>query len=272
MASGENTGGKYGEPLWGAVVSGTVGGAVAVVVGYPFESVKVRLQTGNKSRLFSSLFLGVSAPLVAVTPQWALMYCSYFYSQSVLSERFSPVVCGALSGALCGLVISTVVAPVDAVKIRAQNEKKPALRVLDARLLGHGFFATAVHLGLSQAVFFATYEYALARLGSADESHLDWRPAMAGGLAGIVEWTACMSTDTVKTRLQAGPLGVSYWDVWKTTYVNHGLRGFYRGYLPILLRAVPVNSSAYFVIEFTNALLQRARRRRETVVATISDI
>mmetsp|Transcript_2457 Transcript_2457/g.6323 ORF Transcript_2457/g.6323 Transcript_2457/m.6323 type:complete len:94 (+) Transcript_2457:37-318(+) len=75
---------KYAQPLWTSVVSGTVGGAAAVIIGYPFESVKVRLQTGQIKGIFGSLFSGLPAPLVGVTPQWALMYAAYFYSQSLL--------------------------------------------------------------------------------------------------------------------------------------------------------------------------------------------
>lgn len=55
---------KYAQPLWTSVVSGTVGGSVAVrwltfasilntlqvIIGYPFESVKVRLQTGKTAQ------------------------------------------------------------------------------------------------------------------------------------------------------------------------------------------------------------------------------
>lgn len=89
--------------------------------------------------------------------------------------------------------------------------------------------------------------------------------------------------------MQAGPVNVRYLDAWRSVYVEHGLRGFYRGYLPVLcansvffcmllkkkrnfqtcslmtqecrFRAVPVNASAYFVIEYVNEALMRIRRR-----------
>jgi len=249
---------KYSQPLWTSVCSGTVGGVVAVIVGYPFESVKVRLQTGQKTGMFRSLYKGILAPLAGVTPQWALMYFSYFASQAAMQDIFSgpenALKRGAASGFACGLIVATVVTPTDAVKIVAQNEKISASKAFASLLrrgglrgaLCHGFLATAVHLGLSQAIFFATYEYVLAtfednqrqrRRTRSDEgrnNNIDWRPAVAGGVAGIVEWTTCLPTDTVKTRLQAGAIGASYFDVLRATYNDFGLRGFYRGYLPIL--------------------------------------
>jgi solute carrier family 25 carnitine/acylcarnitine transporter 20/29 len=67
-----------------ALVAGGVGGVCAVVVGHPFDLVKVRLQTAEKGvysgamdvvrktiareGMARGLYAGVSAPLVGVTP------------------------------------------------------------------------------------------------------------------------------------------------------------------------------------------------------------
>lgn len=67
-----------------ALVAGGVGGICAVVVGHPFDLVKVRMQTAEKGvysgamdvvrttiareGLRRGLYAGVSAPLVGVTP------------------------------------------------------------------------------------------------------------------------------------------------------------------------------------------------------------
>jgi solute carrier family 25 carnitine/acylcarnitine transporter 20/29 len=72
-----------------ALVAGGVGGVCAVVVGHPFDLVKVRMQTAQKGvysgamdvvrktiareGLARGLYAGVSAPLVGVTPM-----CEYF--------------------------------------------------------------------------------------------------------------------------------------------------------------------------------------------------
>lgn len=67
-----------------SLAAGGVGGVCAVVVGHPFDLVKVRLQTAEKGvykgaidvvtktvareGLVRGLYAGVSAPLVGVTP------------------------------------------------------------------------------------------------------------------------------------------------------------------------------------------------------------
>lgn len=74
-----------------ALVAGGVGGVFAVVVGHPFDLVKVRMQTAEKGvyngamdvlrkgiakdGLVRGLYAGVSAPLVGVTPM-----CKYPHS------------------------------------------------------------------------------------------------------------------------------------------------------------------------------------------------
>jgi solute carrier family 25 (mitochondrial carnitine/acylcarnitine transporter), member 20/29 len=72
--------------------AGGVGGVCAVVVGHPFDLVKVRLQTAEKGVYSGAmdvvrktiaregpirgLYAGVSAPLVGVTPMCGLKQCS----------------------------------------------------------------------------------------------------------------------------------------------------------------------------------------------------
>jgi len=79
-----------------ALVAGGVGGVCAVVVGHPFDLVKVRLQTAEKGvysgamdvvrktvareGLTRGLYAGVSAPLVGVTPMCKSQLLSPYHS------------------------------------------------------------------------------------------------------------------------------------------------------------------------------------------------
>ena len=174
MAS-DGEGSRYDLPLWCSVASGTVGGACAVVVGYPFETIKVRLQTGATQRMWSQLFAGMGAPLATVTPQWAVMYAAYYNVQKYLGDKeLGPVARGAVSGAACGFAVSFCAVPVDVVKINAQKMHVSAyesMRTLykqrGLRFVAHGGVATVLHLTLSQMAFFATYELVLDVVGAA---------------------------------------------------------------------------------------------------------
>lgn len=78
-----------------SLAAGGFGGVCAVVVGHPFDLVKVRLQTAEKGVYSSAidvvrksiardglkrgLYAGVSAPLVGVTPMCMLSFFSLFF-------------------------------------------------------------------------------------------------------------------------------------------------------------------------------------------------
>lgn len=66
---------------------------------------------------------------------------------------------------------------------------------------------------------------------------------LAGGIAGIAEWTVSLPLDVVKTRVQSG--GSSCFRSGAAdVYRCHGLIGFYRGFGPVMLRAFPSSAAA----------------------------
>jgi len=79
-----------------ALLAGGVGGVCAVIVGHPFDLVKVRMQTAEKGvysgavdvvrktvakdGLARGLYAGVSAPLVGVTPMCECTTCAHSFA------------------------------------------------------------------------------------------------------------------------------------------------------------------------------------------------
>lgn len=86
-----------------SLAAGGFGGVCAVIVGHPFDLVKVRLQTAErgvykgaidvvtksvaKDGLARGLYAGVSAPLVGVTPM-----CMFFLSMQFIFLDFFPLI------------------------------------------------------------------------------------------------------------------------------------------------------------------------------------
>ena len=98
-------------------VAGGVGGVCAVVVGHPFDLVKVRLQTAERGVYSGAmdvvrktvaregavrgLYAGVSAPLVGVTPMFAVNFWAYGVGKQLV-DNFSTVENGQYSvGQVC---------------------------------------------------------------------------------------------------------------------------------------------------------------------------
>jgi solute carrier family 25 carnitine/acylcarnitine transporter 20/29 len=84
-------------------------------------------------------------------------------------------------------------------------------------------------------------------------------PLVAGAAAGIIGWIATFPFDVLKTRLQAGAITTTGTDTdtglgssWRTAqkmYAESGGRVFWRGLVPTLVRAVPVNMALFGTFE-----------------------
>ena len=72
---------------------------------------------------------------------------------------------------------------------------------------------------------------------------------LGGSVAGLAYWTSCFPLDVIKTKVQSDSLSdpyyKNYFDVWRKTYRQGGVREFYRGFLPCIIRAAPANSVAF---------------------------
>jgi solute carrier family 25 (mitochondrial carnitine/acylcarnitine transporter), member 20/29 len=147
------------------LAAGGVGGVCAVIVGHPFDLVKVRLQTAEKGTyngaidcakkgiaregLRRGLYAGVSAPLVGVTPMFAVSFWGYGVGKKLV-EATSDVEfkhgtpqysIGQVSAAgfFSAIPMTLITAPFERVKvllqIQGQKELKPGVSC-------HPFFRT----------------------------------------------------------------------------------------------------------------------------------
>lgn len=143
------------------------------------------------------------------------------------------------------------------------------------RGLYRGEAVTVIREASAYGSWFLTYEYLMnadvRRRGLASRKEVEaWRLALYGGLAGEMLWLASYPFDNVKSRMQTDGLGKPRADVGKAlaehlgrqrytsatdcarkVLAEEGLRGFWRGIGPTLLRAMPVSAATFFVAEKT---------------------
>ncbi|KAG8968219.1 hypothetical protein FRC03_008354 [Tulasnella sp. 419] len=75
---------------------------------------------------------------------------------------------------------------------------------------------------------------------------------VSGGMAAFTYWAFGIPIDNVKNRILSTPLSSpipSAAQVARHVYRTQGWQGFYAGFVPVVLRAFPVNAAAYFVYE-----------------------
>ncbi|KAG9333895.1 hypothetical protein JZ751_009414 [Albula glossodonta] len=226
-------------------VAGSAAGAFGVVVGYPFDTVKVRIQTQSKFtgiwHCFRStfknegvygFFKGMSVPFTTLSITSSVVFGVYRNCLQCLLQLHSGSPDAKptrldffLSGLAGGVAQVSVLSPLDTVKVRLQCQLDPRhtaaskyrgpahcmltmIREEGALSLYRGAPALALRDGPSFATYFLTYNMLCEWLTPAGQKQPDWHVIMlAGGLAGISGWTLGTPMDVIKARLQMDGMG-----------------------------------------------------------------
>ncbi|SJL13921.1 uncharacterized protein ARMOST_17371 [Armillaria ostoyae] len=166
-------------------LAGTISGIAGLVVGYPFDTVKVRFQnpemTGKyrstmhalgtiiKEERFIGLYKGITSPVTTAALMNGLVFASYRFFMKIQLENNSSIPTLtqiALAGAGSGIISSIVTTPTELIKIRQQSLLVPSstyevildiLRKNGIRGLYRGMTATALR-DLGYGSYFFAYE------------------------------------------------------------------------------------------------------------------
>ncbi|KAK1674186.1 mitochondrial carrier domain-containing protein [Colletotrichum godetiae] len=288
-----------------SLAAGGFGGVCAVVVGHPFDLVKVRLQTADKGVYSSAidvvrksvardglrrgLYAGVSAPLVGVTPMFAVSFWAYDVGKTLVRSTSAtpdaPLTIAQVSAAgfFSAIPMTAITAPFERVKVilqvqsqRLQPGESPkykggtdVVRQLYAegglRSVFRGSVATLARDGPGSAAYFAAYEYIKRRLTPKDP--VTGKPSgelsllavtAAGAAAGVAMWIPVFPVDTVKSRLQTAEGNVTLGGVVREVYGRGGVKAFFPGFGPALARAVPANAATFLGVELAHQAMNKA--------------
>ncbi|SPQ94882.1 unnamed protein product (mitochondrion) [Plasmodiophora brassicae] len=261
-------------------LAGINGAAAKMLLGHPFDTIKVRMQAceGNRFRtLFGSVrsTLLVDGPLgfyrgLSVTVPGLFVYNTVLFSfygfacdvirigsgspTSQLSQREI-----ATAGALAGAAANVIHSPFEYVRCRLQASPPTQASLVGTmravyRSSGFAGLYRGLHLTLARevpanALYFSTFEYLVP----------PYVIAIAGGLAGIANWMFVFPIDTIKSRWQTdsltSPKYASVLDCIRQTYLKERWSGFWRGLSSCLTRAFVANSATFVAVEATQRIL-----------------
>ncbi|KAL4746303.1 hypothetical protein BDW72DRAFT_185095 [Aspergillus terricola var. indicus] len=288
--------------------AGGVGGVCAVIVGHPFDLVKVRMQTAAqgvysgaidvvkktvaREGLVRGLYAGVSAPLVGVTPMFAVSFWGYDLGKTLVSSlsevevknntpQYSIAQVSA-AGFFSAIPMTLITAPFERVKvllqIQGQNPPPPGqkpkysggvdvVRQLykegGIRSVFRGSAMTLARDGPGSAAYFAAYEYIKRSLTPKDANgnvtgDLSLPAVLAaGGAAGIAMWIPVFPVDTIKSRLQSAPGKPTIGGTIRSVYAAGGFKAFFPGFGPALARAVPANAATFAGVELAHQFMNK---------------
>jgi solute carrier family 25 carnitine/acylcarnitine transporter 20/29 len=259
------------------LLAGGVGGLASLVVGHPFDTVKVRLQTSQDytsgrdclARLLrhegpAALYRGMAGLAIFSVPRFAILFYVNCWGRKLAGAEGSELTIGQVlaGGVLSQMAVSPLlVAPLERVKVVLQAHPASFHGQLDC--LRHILQAEGPHgllrgslLTLARDVpsfcsYFTTYELLRARYKSPDGRMDLATTAAIGGLAGTVGWAVAIPIDALKNRHQAHlgqqSLAATVRDVGR----QGGAARLYRGAGVVLLRAFPANSATFIGYEWT---------------------
>ncbi|XP_007886519.1 mitochondrial basic amino acids transporter [Callorhinchus milii] len=267
--------------------AGCLGGAAGVLVGHPFDTVKVRLQVQNPDKpryrgtfhCFQSiikqesaygLYKGIGSPMMGLTFINAIVFGVQGNAMRYLA-RDTPLN-QFLAGAAAGAVQCVICCPMELAKTRMQLQGTGELQVkskvyknsLDCliriyrkqgiRGINKGMVTTIVRELPGFGFYFLTYDCLTRALNcEPDDSLIIPKLLFAGGMSGIASWLSTYPVDVIKSRLQADGVGGvnqynGIWDCIRQSYQKEGWQVFTRGLTSTLLRAFPVNATTFATV------------------------
>lgn len=184
------------------------------------------------------------------------------------------------AGAFAGVANSVISGPIEHVRIRLQTQPHGAARLyagpLDCvrvlsrqgggvlRGLYRGEAVTVWREAAAYGVWFLSFEYMMTADAVRNRVRRDeipsYKVALYGGLAGEALWLASYPFDVVKSKMQTDGFGAdmkyrTMRDCFAQTWRAEGMRGFWKGIAPTLLRAMPVSAGTFAVVEATKRAL-----------------
>ncbi|KAG9676145.1 hypothetical protein KCU99_g4207, partial [Aureobasidium melanogenum] len=284
--------------------AGAVGGIAQVLIGQPFDIVKVRLQTTSqysgaadaaskilKNEGASAFYKGTLTPLIGIGACVSVQFGAFHYARRSF-ERQNAEKNGVLetpqplsysqyyaAGAFAGIANTLMSSPIEHIRIRLQTQPHGAARLYNGpidcvkKLCAHEGVLKGLYRGTgvtwfreaqAYGVWFTAFEFMInqdaKRNGIERKEIPTWKIALYGGLAGEALWLGSYPFDVIKSKMQSDGFGAeqkykSMRDTFAQTWRGEGMRGFWRGLGPTLLRAMPVSAGTFATVELTMRLI-----------------
>ena len=229
---------------------GWFAGINAVIVSHPIDTIKTNIQEKKIIQYnFRSLYKGISAPLVGVGFEKAIVFGVF---ESTRKYTGSDVISGALSG----LSTSFIVTPFERIKILLQTNQSISKANLNKSYLFQGLSATFYRETPGFAIYFATYNFLKEKtLQKKSEINL-FESFTYGALAGSSAWVFIYPQDRIKTHMQAlKDRKITFGEGFREILQDGGYKGFYRGFHYALMRAIPLHATAFMTMEMCKKYL-----------------
>jgi solute carrier family 25 carnitine/acylcarnitine transporter 20/29 len=223
-------------------------------------------KTIQKEGVFG-LYKGVIGPFWSMGPVFALYFVSFDQAEIAIRKMTGNtgpnkrnlsfpeiLICSGFTG----VIGTSVCAPAELLKVRQQTA---LARGLDSSFMGAvkslwteggitkfytGVGATLVRDVPGSMAWFGAYEMAKQSVCKDPKNPTIGQALFSGGCGGLGMWLTALPLDCVKTKIQANRTGNASWlGTARQIASEGGVGAFYRGFVPIILRAFPANAACF---------------------------
>ncbi|KAM5249077.1 solute carrier family 25 member 45 isoform 2-T2 [Ctenodactylus gundi] len=251
--------------------AGWISGALGLVLGHPFDTVKLL-----------GFFKGMSFPIASIPLVNSVLFGVYSNVLMALSatshqqRRAQPPIYTYIFIAGCtgGLLQAYCLAPFDLIKVRLQNQTESRLqpggpqpryrgsmhcavtifREEGPRGLFRGAWPLTMRDTPTMGLYFVTYEGICRECTPEGQHPTSATVLVAGGFAGVASWITATPLDVVKARMQMEGLTQRAYrgtlDCVVSSFRQEGLKVFFRGVTINSTRAFPVNAVTFLSYEY----------------------
>ncbi|XP_048403739.1 protein kinase, cAMP-dependent, regulatory, type II, alpha A isoform X1 [Stegostoma tigrinum] len=218
------------------------------------------------------LYKGMAAPIVGVAPMFAVCFFGFGLGKKLQQKHPEDVLTYPqlfAAGMLSGVFTTAIMAPGERIKcllqIQATTGEKKYAGPLDCvkqiyktsgiRGVYKGTALTLMRDIPASGMYFMTYEWLKHTLTPEGQSVADLsvpRVLLAGGMAGIFNWTVAIPPDVLKSRFQTAPEGKypnGFRDVLRELIKEEGIGSLYKGFNAVMIRAFPANAACFLGFE-----------------------
>jgi solute carrier family 25 carnitine/acylcarnitine transporter 20/29 len=227
--------------------AGAVGGVAQVLLGQPFDIVKVRLQTTQQytgaldaaTQIYrnegaAAFYKGTLTPLIGIGACVSVQFGGFHYARRAFeAQNTTKYGSSQLSytqyyaaGAFAGIANTVLSSPIEHIRIRLQTQPHGANRLYTGpidcvrKLSAHQGVLKGVYRGTAvtylreaqaYGMWFTTFEYLMnadaARNNIKRDQISTLKVALYGGLAGEMLWISSYPFDVIKSKMQSDGFG-----------------------------------------------------------------
>jgi hypothetical protein len=199
-------------------------GISETIIGHPFNTAKVLIQNNKKwyGLPLKQYYRGVRYPLMSGTFFNMMVFPIKERTYQYTNNYF-------LSGVIAGLIVSPPMFFVDTFTIKRQTNQSVSLSMFKG---AKGFQMTMSREMLALSLYFGTYHWM--------RDDLKYNSLIAGGAAGLSNWTASYPLDVIRSRQIAQRITIK-------EAIKMG--NFWKGFPIAATRSIVVNSISFTVFE-----------------------